>query len=220
MLSSPTNTGIPSGTAFTAAGLGDVSNKTGAQLQADERRGRRDRVVPAGGCSWDPKNPNDLYFVITSNFTSNTKLYRLRFVDPANPAAGGVVDQLVEGTETGGTPERPHMFDNLTVDRRGHVLLQEDPGRPEYLARIWQYDIASDTLTEVAHHDPDRFVPGGSKFLTIDEESSGIVDAEKILGRAGTCFDVQAHYTKPRPELVEGGPTACALRPRSADDDD
>jgi hypothetical protein len=33
--SEPTNTGISSGTAFTAANLGNVANKTGAELQAD-----------------------------------------------------------------------------------------------------------------------------------------------------------------------------------------
>jgi hypothetical protein len=216
----PTNTGIPSGTAFTAASLGDVSAKTGVQLETmSDAAGVTEWFRPEDA-SWDPKNPNDLYFVITSTFTTNTKLYRLRFADPANPAAGGVVDQLVEGTETGGTSERPHMFDNLTVDRRGHVLLQEDPGGQNYLARIWQYDIASDTLTEVAHHDPDRFAPGGSKFLTIDEESSGIVDAEKILGKGWYVFDVQAHYTNPDPELVEGGQLLALFVPFKHDKSD
>ena len=208
----PTNTGVPSGTAFTAANLGNVSSKTGAQLQADSVAAGVTEWFRPEDASWDPKHPNDLYFVITANFTSNTKLYRLRFNDPANPAAGGMVDQLVEGTETGGTSERPHMFDNITVDRRGHVLLQEDPGGQNYLARIWQYDIASDTLTEVAHHDPDRFAPGGSKFLTNDEESSGIIDAEKILGKGWYLLDVQAHYAHAGPAR-RGRPAARALRP-------
>lgn len=200
----PANTGVPSGTAFTATPFGDVSAWTGAQLEtASDAAGVTEWFRPEDA-AWDPNSPNDLYFVITANFASNTKLYRLRFADPADPAAGGTVDQLVEGTETGGTSERPHMFDNLAVDARGHVLIQEDPGGQNYLARIWQYDIASDTLTEVAHHDPDRFTPGGSKFLTIDEESSGIIDAEKILGKGWYLLDAQAHYPQPDP-LVEGG---------------
>ena len=107
------------------------------------------------------------------------------------------------------------MFDNLTVDRRGHVLMQEDPGAQNYLARIWQYDIASDTLTEVAHHDPDRFAPGGSKFLTIDEESSGIVDAEKILGKGWYLFDVQAHYTNPTPSSSRAASCSRSSSPSS-----
>ena len=48
-----------------------------------------------------------------------SNLYRLRFKDPKNPAAGGKVDQLLDRTETGGTAERFHMLDNITVDRRG-----------------------------------------------------------------------------------------------------
>jgi hypothetical protein len=215
----PTNTGIASGTAFTGASLGDVSAKTGAQIEtASDAAGVTEWFRPEDA-SWDPEHPNDLYFVITSNFASNTKLYRLRFVDPANPAAGGVVDQLLEGTETGGTSERPHMFDNLTVDQRGHVLIQEDPGGQDYLARIWQYDIASDTLTEVAHHDPARFAPGGANFLTNDEESSGIVDAERILGKGWYLFDVQAHYAQPTP-LVEGGQLLALFVPFAGDDED
>jgi len=216
----PTNTGIPSGTAFTGANLGNVSSKTGAQLQADSVAAGVTEWFRPEDAAWDPENPNDLYFVITANFASNTKLYRLRFADPANPAAGGVVDQLVEGTETGGTSERPHMFDNLAVDARGHVLLQEDPGGQNYLARIWQYDIASDTLTEVAHHDPDRFAPGGSKFLTNDEESSGIIDAEKLLGKGWYLFNVQAHYQHPDPELVEGGQLLALFVPFEEDEDE
>jgi len=215
----PTNTGIPSGTAFTAANLGNVSSKTGAQLQADSVAAGVTEWFRPEDASWDPEHPNDLYFVITANFASNTKLYRLRFVDPANPAAGGVVDQLVAGTETGGTSERPHMFDNITVDRRGHVMLQEDPGGQNYIARIWQYDIASDTLTEVAHHDPDRFAPGGSKFLTNDEESSGIIDAEKLLGKGWYLFNVQAHYAQPDP-FVEGGQLLALFVPFEDDEDD
>jgi hypothetical protein len=95
------------------------------------------------------------------------------------------------------------MLDNIVTDARGHVMLQEDPGGQDYLARIWQYDIASDTLTEVAHHDPARFA--GPSRLTNDEESSGIVDAEKLLGKGWYLVDVQAHFTNPDAELVEGG---------------
>ena len=46
----PTNTGIPSGTAFTAANLGNVAEQDGRPARRRQRRGRRDRVVPAGGC--------------------------------------------------------------------------------------------------------------------------------------------------------------------------
>jgi hypothetical protein len=96
------------------------------------------------------------------------------------------------------------MFDNITVDSRGNVLLQEDPGNQAYIARIWQSSPDSDNLVEIAHFDPDRFAPGGSAFLTQDEESSGIIDASSILGEGMLLADVQAHYAIPG-ELVEGG---------------
>lgn len=197
------NAGVASGTAFTAVDLGDAASKTGAQLETQSDAAGVTEWQRPEDASWDPSNPNDLYFVITANFASQSKLYRLRFADPADPAAGGTVDQLLVGTEDGGSGERFHMLDNIVVDARGHVLLQEDPGGQNYLARIWQYDIASDTLLEVARHDPARFTGPGR--LTNDEESSGIVDAEKILGKGWYLLDVQAHYPHPDPELVEGG---------------
>ena len=103
----PVNTGVPPGTAFTAVDLGDVKNKTGAQLQAESVAAGVTEWQRPEDAAWDPEHPNDLYFAITSSFTTQSKLYRLRFVDPANPAAGGKVDQLLDGTENGGTAERP-----------------------------------------------------------------------------------------------------------------
>jgi len=215
----PVNTGIASGTAFTAADLGDVSAKTGIQLEASSDAAAVTEWQRPEDASWDPKHPNDLYFVITASFKTQSKLYRLRFADSANPAAGGTVDQLLVGTEDGGTGERFHMLDNITVDRRGHVMLQEDPGGQEYIARIWQYDIGTDALTEVAHHDPDRFHTGGSKFITNDEESSGIIDAERLLGKGWYLLDVQAHRAHPDPELVEYGQLLALFVPFAGDNE-
>ena len=49
------------------------------------------------------------------------------------------------------------MLDNITVDSAGRVLLQEDTGGAAHNAKVWQYDIATDTLTLIAQHDPARF---------------------------------------------------------------
>ena len=201
----PKETGIASGTTFTAADLGDVSNKTGVELEAASDDAKVTEWQRPEDASWDPQHPNDLYFVITRNFGGNSKLYRLRFNDPANPAAGGKVDQLLVGTEDGGTGERFHMLDNITVDTRGHVMLQEDPGNQLYIARIWQYDIRSDSLTEVAKFDPAFVTPGSPGFITQDEESSGIIDAEEVLGRGWYLLDAQLHKDSTDPELVEPG---------------
>ena len=105
--------------------------------------------------------------------------------------------------------EGHHMMDNLTITRRGEIFLQEDPGASNYLATIWRYTIATDTLQAVARHDPERFESGRAGFLTNDEESSGIIDASDILGEGWFLLDVQAPYNivdpELDPELVAGG---------------
>ncbi len=198
-------TGIPSGTAFTGQGFGDVSAWTGAQLEAASNTAQVTRFNRPEDGAWDPSSPSDFYFNTTASFTGASRLWRLHFTDPADPAAGGTVSMLLDGTETGGTAERFHMLDNLTVNGRGQVVLQEDPGNQPYLARVWLYDIASDTLTQVAEHDPARFLPPTQAPFTQDEESSGVIDASAILGTGWYLLDVQAHYPNPDPELVEGG---------------
>ena len=191
--------GIPSGTAFTLANLGNVENKTGAQLESmSVAVGVTAFQRPEDG-AWDPKHPNDFYFVTTASFTGNSRLWRLRFVDAEQPELGGTIDMLLDGSEG------QHMMDNLTISDRGQIIIQEDPGGNEYLAKLRRYSIKNDTLAEIAQHDPNRFLPGAPNFLTIDEESSGVIDASGILGQGWYLFDVQAHYSAGDPELVEGG---------------
>ncbi|HWH97728.1 MAG TPA: hypothetical protein VNS80_05125, partial [Pseudolysinimonas sp.] len=92
----------------------------------------------------------------------------------------------------------------LTINDRGQVLVQEDPGNTPYLAGIWRYDIASDSVERVAQHDPARFLPGGAVFETIDEESSGIIPAP-FLGAGAYLVDVQNHVGVSDPEIVQRG---------------
>ena len=42
-------------------------------------------------------------------------------------------------------------------------------------------------------------------FITNDEETSGIIDAESLLGTGWYLLDAQVHKTNPDPELVEMG---------------
>ncbi len=56
----------------------------------------------------------------------------------------------------------------------------------------------------MASHDSTRFIPGSANFLTIDEESSGAIDMESILGPGKFLVVDQAHYSIPG-EVVEGG---------------
>jgi len=187
---------------FTVYNFGDVSSMTGAQLEAaskDPSGAYRATSFqrPEDG-AWDPNNPNDFYFVTTASFTGNSRLWRARFSDAANPAAGGTIEMVLDGTES------QKMMDNITINSRGQVVIKEDPGNQAHIAKIWLYDIATDQLVEVAHHDPDRFISGAPGFLTQDEESSGIIDASTILGEGWYLLDIQAHYPLDT-ELVQGG---------------
>ncbi|MCV2393562.1 hypothetical protein OEB99_04510 [Actinotalea sp. M2MS4P-6] len=151
--------------------------------------------------SWDPQHPDDFYFVTTASMTKQSRLWRLRFVDAAQPELGGTVEMLLEGPADPTTG--PKMMDNITVNA-GSVLIQEDPGNNEYLAGIWQYDIRSGTVRRVADFDPERFLPGGSVFDTVDEESSGIIPAP-FLGRGVYLFDAQNHTPVADPAVVQKG---------------
>jgi hypothetical protein len=205
---------------FSLHNHGNVENLTGAQLQAADDAAAVTKFNRPEDGAWDPTNPDDFYFVTTDRFDTvktgtgtqvgRSRLWRLRFDNGRDPAAGGTIELLLDGTE-------PHqMFDNMTVDRHGHVLIQEDPGNQTYLARIWQYTIATDELKAIAQHDPARFQPGvADPLLTQDEESSGIWDAEEVLGPGWFLLDVQAHYSTTA-ELVEGGQLLALWNPDTA----
>jgi hypothetical protein len=81
-------------------------------------------------------------------------------------------------------------------------LLQEDTGNNSWVAKIWAYGIDTGAFVEVAHHDPELFETGvnPAKFITQDEESSGIIDAQQIFGEGWFLFVVQSHAVKSDPE--------------------
>jgi hypothetical protein len=191
-------TGIPSGTPFTLASLGNRESSTGAAIEADSNTAGVTRFLRPEDASWDPTDPSKLYFVTTNAFDRPSRLWRLNFTDPANPAAGGTIDMVLDGTEG------QHMFDNITVNDRGQVLLEEDPGNQAYVAKVWRYYPDTDSLVEIAHFDENLFTPGGPGFITQDEESSGIIPAP-FLGEDMYLFDAQVHLGSSDPELVEGG---------------
>jgi hypothetical protein len=130
------------------------------------------------------------------------------FTDASNPAAGGTIKLLLNGTEG------QQMLDNITVNAQGKLILQEDVGNNARLGRVWEYDPSTDSLSQLAQHDPARFDPNlngpgvpGPNFITQDEESSGVIDVSHLLGNAGEnvyLVDTQAHNSVGG-ELVEGG---------------
>jgi len=198
-LATEISTSIPAAnTAFTMVDLGIVRDSSGAALNAKSNAlGVTNFLRPEDG-HWDPSNPNDFYFVTTNSFTAPSRLWRLRMSDIKTPELGGTITAVLDGTEG------PKMMDNMTIDNFGNILIQEDPGNQSYLARIWQYNIATDAVKVIAVHDSTRFVTGVPNFLTQDEESSGIIDMQSILGAGMFLMVDQAHFGVGG-EQVEGG---------------
>lgn len=191
------STNIASGTAFTLSATASTSFSR-----------------PEDG-AWNPLNPNEYYFVTTDRLdqasdgvgsqVGRSRLWRLTFADITNPDAGGTIDLLIDGDTVGGS--KVNMLDNITIDRAGRILIQEDTGGAAHNAKIWRYDIATDSLTMLAGHDPARFGDIGvaaTAPFTADEESSGVVDAQDVLGPGWFLLTVMAHYPVGG-ALVEGG---------------
>lgn len=188
--------------AFTGVNLGDVSGLTGAELEARSRAAGVTQFARPEDGTWT-RDGKSFVFATTAAFTARTRLWQLDFVDPTDPAKGGTARVLVEGGLGGDVG--PRMLDNVTTTARGQVLAQEDPGNQDYVAGVWQYDRATDAVRRVAQHDPARFTVGGASFLTTDEESSGIIPLDDILGAGYYLLDSQVHLASPDPELVEHG---------------
>ena len=180
---------------------GDVSGFTGAQLQDESvAEGVTGFLRPEDG-AWDPSNPNRYYFATTNSATGPSRLWALDFTDAQRPELGGSLKIILAGFEG------QVMLDNLTVTADGKVILQEDVGNNARLGKIFEYDPATGALNQLAEHDAARF-SGLTPPFNQDEESSGVIDVSDILGSPGTqafLLDVQAHYTFPGTEVIQGG---------------
>jgi Bacterial protein of unknown function (DUF839) len=171
--------------------------------------------------AFDPRRPNDYYFTTTEggDTTPDPKvgatrdgggLWRLSFQDIERPELGGTLTLLLDGSEA------PYLNkpDNITIDERGNLLIQEDPGGNDSLARIVAYPISDGARAVLAQFDPALFgvtdptatAPADRAELTTDEESSGIIDVSGTRSQSGAfLFDAQVHLPHPDPELVEHG---------------
>ncbi|MCX5958265.1 MAG: alkaline phosphatase D family protein [Cyanobacteria bacterium] len=162
---------------FELLNLGDVKAKTGATLNTESiAAGVTNWLRPEDG-AWS-KDGKTFYFVTTATAINASRMWALEFTNPANPESGGTVKMLLNGSEG------QVMLDNMTVADDGSILLQEDPGGNDRLAKIWRYNPSTDTLVELAQHSPVLFSGTGAtnpNFITNDEESSGIVDISSYL---------------------------------------
>lgn len=198
MLTEASATFPAAGTAFSMVNLGQVQNMTGTALEAASNTAGVTRFLRPEDGAWDPQNPSDFYFNTTNAFNAPSRMWRLRFANPSNITQGGNITAVLDGTEG------EQMLDNMTIDHSGHAMLVEDVGGNAYLGRMLRYDLATDALTTVGIHDSTRFKIGAANFLTQDEEASGPIDAQAVLGAGMFLVDVQAHYPIAG-ELVEGG---------------
>ena len=172
--------------------------------------------------AWDPSSPNDYYFVTTDRYdqvkdgvgpqVGRSRLWKASFADLARPEIGGEITMVLDGTE------QQQMLDNITIDRHGRIVMLEDVGNQAHNGKMFVYDIASKSLVQVAMHDPARFgdlTADATAPFNQDEETSGVIDAEAILGRGWFLFDDQAHYGLSDPSLVEGGQLLALFVPQS-----
>lgn len=196
--------GTPSNGTFTLQEIGpggDVSNMTGSQIEAESDAEGVTGFLRPEDAVWDPNDPNTLYFVTTASFSQNSRLYKASFTDITRPELGGTIEALLVGNEG------HRMLDNIEFSD-GKLILQEDPGDRSYLARIWEYDLATDRLEPLARFDPALFSPGGADFISQYEESSGVLDVTDLLGDADTrayLVGAQVHLATGDPATYEMG---------------
>lgn len=174
--------------------------------------------------AFDPRHPNDYYFVTTETakyapaiaLDPNNKdvtsregggLWRLRFNDINNPLKGATVELLLDGTEW----VYANKPDNITIDALGNILIQEDPGNNDQVARVFAYSIAKKKLAVIAKFKDAYFkkdAPTATK-ITVDEESSGVLDVTSFFKKGKSdkasyyVLNAQVHATpsESRPDL-------------------
>jgi len=122
---------------------------------------------------------------------------------------------LLDGTESP-LLSKP---DNIEVDGFGNVLIQEDPGGNDHVARMVAYRIADGKIAVVTKFKDEYFAPRAAKFITNDEESSGVVNVTDIMRTSKDdknsyyIYNAQIH-AKPgasRPDLAGKAPATLDL---------
>jgi hypothetical protein len=198
-----------------------VALDSGAQLQTQSTaRDVTEFARPEDG-HWDTKNPNVFYWVTTGGSGQTARLYKFTFDSIINPT-GGKVEMVLDAASLIGTDgEIARSFDNMVVDGEGNILIQEDPGGSDYIAKTWKFNPVTGVAVQIFENDRDRFLPDAPNFLTRDEENSGVIDVTGIVananwyeaGRRYYLANTQAHYSIPG-ELVQGGQVQMIVSPK------
>ena len=196
------------GERFSLVSLANAANLDGKSLrELAIKSGATGFARPEDG-AWDTLNNRAFWFNTTDKIGGDSRLSQLVFDDINNPQSGGSITTKIRASQIGA-----EMLDNLTVDADGRVLLEEDPGEHERLSAIWLFEPKTNKTTKLFESNPALFKKGGSDFMTLDEEHSGIIEVTDLLVKA-SWFDVkrryylgttQAHKTHADSSLVEYG---------------
>jgi hypothetical protein len=168
----------------------------------------------------DPRTRGSFYFATTGERPTANRLgriYRLR-LDPRRPENGATLTLLLDDADGIIAP------DNLDLNHRGELVIQEDPGFDlreigvERDTAVWMYQTRKHRLRRIAEIDR---APGRAHALAVDPtneskpetdipggwETSGALDMEGFLGRGAWLMTVQAHSLRIAPpnETVQGG---------------
>lgn len=178
--------------------------------------------------AFDPNDARNYYFVTTESNGNKaataldpynklvTKrdggaLWKLRLTDAKNPALGGKITMLLDGSEA------PYMNkpDNIEVDSFGNILIEEDPGNNPQVERMFAYRIADGKIAVLTQFNEKMFskAAGDASFITEDEEQSGVVNVTSLLRKGKTdknsyyLLNAQVHATgaallKARPDIT------------------
>lgn len=207
---------------FEAVSYGDVTNRSGVEIQDMDFDNQAMQLIRIEDGAWDPRpgKERDYYFVTTGRITASastwrpSRLWRLRFDDITRPEAGGELTMLLSNAfypGAGSTPDDDptyQMLDNIAIDKNGRIVLLEDVGADNRRGRVYVYGIDSGKLVQIAVHNP-KFFAGNAQtnpnFQTNDEEASGVIDASSVLGDGYFLLTTQNHKPSADVELVEGG---------------
>ena len=197
-----------SGERFSLVALPNMANLDGKTLRVEAQKlGATGFARPEDG-AWDTLNSHAFWFNTTDKIGGVSRLNQLVFDDINHPQAGGSITTKIHASEIGA-----EMFDNLTVDADGRVLLEEDPGEHERLSAIWLFEPKTNKTTKLFEANPKLFKTGATDFMTTDEEHSGMIEVTALLSKA-SWFDskrryylgtTQAHLRHADEKLVEHG---------------
>jgi hypothetical protein len=226
------------------AGLGLVVNASGNYegaftlvAGADTTNAVSTKFLRPEDGAWDKKNHNRYFFVTTDQMDAakdgnlnadikagqagRSRLWALNFKDSSKPQLGGTIEMLLDGTDAKGDYQ---MFDNITVNDDGSLIMLEDVGNNQHNGKIWKFEPATGLLVKLAGFDSALFGDiGVVGSITKDEETSGVIDVTDILDRDDdkvyNLFVAQNHALSGDAETVEGGQLLLMSRPAPKHDD-